>query len=297
MSASVQFDSGKYADRFARRDARVVDVPHFRPLVLRVPDMACVAEREDALLGARLLLVTARPAEGGVEAVFVERLAQRHRLHDVGVRVRSMHERADAVAHAVLVDVDEQIEAELARHLVAKLDHLTELPGRIDMEKRERRLGGIESLNGQMHEHGGILAHGIEHHRLGEGRRHLAENVDRLGFEPIEMGKFCQHFSSKRESDARLARGMARPDIRMPEFSQKAGLSQDERYQNAGECRPELSPDAVSVESHSGETLAMAAGGKILPQTVPVRKQPADRKFGRSAKALNAQPGLRSRMG
>ena len=41
--------------------------------------MLRVAEGEDALLGARLLLVAPRAAEGRVEAVFVERLAQSRR--------------------------------------------------------------------------------------------------------------------------------------------------------------------------------------------------------------------------
>ena len=38
--------------------------------------MACGAEREHALLGAARLLVAARAAEGGIEAVLVERLLQ-----------------------------------------------------------------------------------------------------------------------------------------------------------------------------------------------------------------------------
>ena len=66
-------------------DAGVVEPPQLRALVLRVPAVLRGAEREDALLGARLLLVAARAAEGGVEAVLVERLLQRLGLHHVGV--------------------------------------------------------------------------------------------------------------------------------------------------------------------------------------------------------------------
>ena len=47
--------------------------------------MAGRAEAEDALLGAALLLVAAGAAEGGVEAVFVERLLQPLGLPHVGV--------------------------------------------------------------------------------------------------------------------------------------------------------------------------------------------------------------------
>ena len=104
--------------------------------------MLGIAEREDALLGARLLLVAAGPAEGRVETVFLERLAQRHRLHDMGVGVGAVVERVDLLANAVLVGVDQEIEAQPGRHLVAEGDHLAELPGGVDVKERERRLAG-----------------------------------------------------------------------------------------------------------------------------------------------------------
>ena len=47
----------------ARVHARVVQVPQLGPLVARVPLAELVAEREDALLGARLLLVAPRAAD------------------------------------------------------------------------------------------------------------------------------------------------------------------------------------------------------------------------------------------
>ena len=78
-------------------------------------------------------------------------------------------------------------------HLVAKLDHLAELPGRVDMQEGKRRLGRIEGLHRQMQQDRRILADRIEHHRLGEGRRHFAKDVDRLGFEAVEMGQLGKH--------------------------------------------------------------------------------------------------------
>ena len=55
------------ADALARADAAVQQVPELRPLVLRIPLALRVAEREDALLGARALLVAPRAAERRVE--------------------------------------------------------------------------------------------------------------------------------------------------------------------------------------------------------------------------------------
>ena len=59
----------EHADALALVLARVVQAPQLGALVLRVPAVLAAAEREDALLGAALLLVAARAAEGRVEAV------------------------------------------------------------------------------------------------------------------------------------------------------------------------------------------------------------------------------------
>src|SRR5438128_2465308 len=75
-----------------------------RALALGVPLSEVVAEREHALLGARPLLVAARAAEGGVEAVLGDRVQQRHRLQLVARRARSrlLHHApaVDRVLHA-----------------------------------------------------------------------------------------------------------------------------------------------------------------------------------------------------
>src|SRR3984893_5899837 len=59
----------KHADAFAAALAPVVDAPRLGPLPLRVPDVPRVAQREHALLGARLFLVAPRAAQRGVSAV------------------------------------------------------------------------------------------------------------------------------------------------------------------------------------------------------------------------------------
>ena len=74
-----------------------------------------------------------------------------------------------------------------AHEIVAELDHFTELVGGIDVQQRERDLAGVEGLLGQPDHHGRILADGIQHHRAGKFRNHLAQNVDALGFQGAEM--------------------------------------------------------------------------------------------------------------
>jgi len=44
-----------------------------------------------------------------------------------------------------------------------------------------------------MEQDGGILAHGIEHHRIAETGGHLAKHMDRFGFKTVEMGEGHAH--------------------------------------------------------------------------------------------------------
>jgi hypothetical protein len=71
------------------------------------------AEREDALLGARLLFVAPGTAKGHIEAVLVQRLLQALGLHDVGVDGRAVGERIDVLFNPFRVDVHQQFHAQL----------------------------------------------------------------------------------------------------------------------------------------------------------------------------------------
>ena len=90
-------------------------------------------------------------------------------------------------ASAVVVDVHEQLDAEPLRGRVAERDHLAELPGRVDVQQRERRLGRIERLHRQVQQHRAVLADRIQHHRPFALGDHLAQDVDALGFEALQV--------------------------------------------------------------------------------------------------------------
>src|SRR5262245_8377057 len=98
----------KHAHALARPDPGVSEMPELWTLPLRVPVLRDVAEGKYALLGARLLLVAARPAERRVETMRGQRLLQRLGLHDVGVERAAMSNRRNAVLHALLVGMDDQ---------------------------------------------------------------------------------------------------------------------------------------------------------------------------------------------
>lgn len=98
-----------------------------------------------------------------------------------------MIDRIDAALDAVLVGVDDEIETELLRLLVAKFDHVAKLPRRVDVQQRKRQLLRMERLAREMQQNGRVLADRIHQHGLAELGRSLAENMDALRFEEIEM--------------------------------------------------------------------------------------------------------------
>ena len=179
----------EYADRLAPGDPGVVEPPELGALAAGVPAMGGGAEREDPLLGARGVLVAPRPAERGVEAEFVERLAERLGLHDVGVEGRAVAERPDPPLHALPVDVNQQLHPVRLGHAVPELVHLRELPGRVDVEQRKRRRRRVERLAREVQQDRGILPDRVEHHRSAKLGHRFAQDVDRLRFEPAKVGQ------------------------------------------------------------------------------------------------------------
>ena len=105
----------EHADALARPDAAVQQVPELGPLVLRIPLALGVAQREDALLGARAFLVAPGAAERRVEVAGLERVEQRLGLQQPAAALRADEERLRAVGDRLLVGVDDQPRADLLR--------------------------------------------------------------------------------------------------------------------------------------------------------------------------------------
>ena len=67
----------------ALAELAVVEAPQLGPLCLGLPLPELIAQREDALLGARLLLVASRATEDGIELVLQDRVEQSRGLQPV----------------------------------------------------------------------------------------------------------------------------------------------------------------------------------------------------------------------
>jgi hypothetical protein len=133
------------------------------------------------------LLVAPRPAERRVEPVMVERLLQPLRLPHIGVE-RAVIERIDTALLGLGVLPDEQFHACILRRLFAQLVHGAKFPGRVDMEKREGRRGGMEGFAGQVQHHCTVLADRVQHDGLGRLGDDFTQNMDAFGLKPVEMG-------------------------------------------------------------------------------------------------------------
>src|SRR5207302_4316747 len=119
---------------------RVVEVPELWTLGARVPLSEVVSEREDSLLRAGALLVTAGAADRGVEAVLLDRVEQRRGLKPVARRARSRLLDDATPVDRLLHGCDDEALVELGDAAVAELDHLGKVVARVDVHEREREL-------------------------------------------------------------------------------------------------------------------------------------------------------------
>ena len=179
----------KDANAFAGMDARVVEVPQLGALVLRVPLPGAVAEGVDALLGAGLLFIAPRAAEGRVEVVVAQRIEQRLRLQQSAAALGVQRDGIRARGDGRLIAPDQQLRAHRARHLIAEGEHLGEFEAGVHVQQGKRNRRGIEGLLRQPQHDGGILADGVEHDRPLKLRGHFAQDVNALRFQQAQMAQ------------------------------------------------------------------------------------------------------------
>ena len=165
---------------------RVEEVPQLGALVLGVPLAELVAQADDALLGAGLLLVAAAAAEDAVEAVPCDRVEQRLGLQRVARAVGALAQ--PAVVDAVLHRGDLEPQPEPLDRRVAVGEHLGEVVAGVDVQHRERDRRRPERLRREVQHDDGVLAAAEEQHRALELGGDLADDEDRLALERRRAG-------------------------------------------------------------------------------------------------------------
>jgi hypothetical protein len=174
----------------ARRRRGVELVPEFRRLVAHVPSAFQPARREHALFRPRRLLVAADAGDQAVEAVFCKRKLQAFGLAR-GRSRRRRQRRIDRVDRRAGLDL--QVELPCLAVMVAERVHLRKLPTGIDMHRGERD-PAEKRLARQPDHHVGILSQRPQQRQLLQPRERLAEDVDALRLQRVEVvhrGHFC----------------------------------------------------------------------------------------------------------
>src|SRR4051794_15972757 len=177
---------GERADVLALAVPAVVEAPQLRPLVPGIPLAELVAEAEHPLLGPGLLLVAAGAAEDGPELVLVDAAQEGDGLQPVAGRARVV------LGHPARVDVvldagHDQPQAVLLHGLVPELDDLVEVLAGVDVHDREGHRRRPEGLHGEVQHDDRVLAAGEQQSGLLDRRRDLADDVDGLGLQHLEV--------------------------------------------------------------------------------------------------------------
>ena len=81
----------------------------------------------------------------------------------------------------------DQVEIKVARRLIAKCDHVAELPLGINMQNREWQFGWPKGFARQMQQNSGVFADRVQQNWFAELGCRLTENMNAFRFQQVEM--------------------------------------------------------------------------------------------------------------
>ena len=171
---------------FARIDAGIEQVPDFGPLIFRVPLAEVVAETEEAFLRAGLFLVAPRAANQTIKLKFLNRREQRGNLQLVAADFAGSG-HSDAFGDGVFDFADDEFGAEFLGAAITEFIQFGEMMAGIHVEQRHWDVGRAERFFRQAQQGNGILAAGEEQGGPIELRRDFTHDVNRLGFQVLQM--------------------------------------------------------------------------------------------------------------
>ena len=169
----------------ARGVARVDQVPQLGPLVARIPLAELVAQRDDALLGASLLLVAPPPAEDPVETALGDGVEQGAGLQRVASAVAALAQTA--VVDVVLDRGDHQAHPEALDDGVPVGQDLREVVAGVHVQQREGDGSGPEGPDRQVQHDHGVLPAGEQQHGTTALRDGFADDGDGFSLQRVEL--------------------------------------------------------------------------------------------------------------
>ena len=177
----------EHAEMFAGCQTGVEQRPEFGALVLGLPLTERIAVREYAFFRTCLFLVTACAADECVEAEFLDRFEQRHRLVRVA-RLARMRQAHGAARHRVFDAAHDEFGTQFLCAQITEVGHFGEVVAGVDHQQRVRNASRAESLLGALQQHQRILAAGEQEGGALERASDFAQDEDRFFFERVELG-------------------------------------------------------------------------------------------------------------
>ena len=180
----------EHAHVFAFEQTGVIKAPQFWALCFRVPLAKFIAEREDAFFGAGFFFIATRAAHQGIKFMVFNRFKQGHGLGGIA-RIQFASEHHRAFFNRIFHMAHHQLHAQAFYRLVTKsYDFLVVVAG-VHVQQFKRQLQLALAIAE------GFACQGQQHHRVFAARKqqggilglsnHLADDVNRLGFQPIQM--------------------------------------------------------------------------------------------------------------
>src|ERR1700704_5306508 len=146
-----------------------------------------IAERVNPFLGAGFFLVAPGAAKCSIESAFRQGVEKGFGLQQSAALLGAKRIWVGAACDGLFVSVNDQFCADLLGVRVSECDHLREFIAGINVQKRKRNSSWKESLLRQAQHYRGVFANRIQHHRAREFRDRLAQYVNALRFQDLEM--------------------------------------------------------------------------------------------------------------
>ena len=158
-----------------------------------------VAEREDAFFGARFFFIAASTAHQRIKALFFNGFNQRNGLGGVA-RIGFAAQDDASFTDGLFYAADYKLYTGAGDRIVAKLNHFGVIVAGIDVQEFERQLQraafDLEGFDGKRQQYDGVFTAGKQQGRILGIGNNFADDVDRLGFEPVEVVVLDGHFFS-----------------------------------------------------------------------------------------------------
>ena len=109
------------------------------------------------------------------------------RLQQSAAALGSEPNRISTVRQSLFIAPHDQLQSQLGGVAIAKFEHLADLVPCVDMEKGDWARAWVEGLLSEPKHDGGVFADGIEHHRVLKLGDYLAEDVNALSLEKLNV--------------------------------------------------------------------------------------------------------------